>query len=72
MPKTLKSVIDKLQGENKIPVNYISFRQAYLSNKVDETVTKYIKNVKKFTSTSYYIDESDIGDFSEALIKQFN
>lgn len=69
---TLKSVIDQLEADKKIPVGYISFRQAYIRGKVNSEITKYISEVKKFTSVSYYVNKSDLEKFSEALIKQFN
>lgn len=69
---SLKSIIDKLEEEKKIPVGYISFRQAYKANKINEEATKHIQEVKKFSSISYYVDKSHIDKFSEALIKQFN
>ena len=41
----LKKIIEDLKGEDKIPIGYQSFRQAYLGNKLNEDVVKYI--VKK-------------------------
>lgn len=67
---TLKSIIDQLSEEGKIPVSYISFRQAYVNKKLNEDVTKYIQEVKKFTSVSYYITDKE--KFIEALLNQFN
>lgn len=69
---TLKSIIDDLQKDFKIPVGYISFRQAYIRGSIPKEVTKFISKVKKFTSVSYYVEKSDVENFTEALIKHFN
>ena len=69
---TVKSVVDSLEKERLIPIGYVSFRQGYLQGKVNDKVKKYIVEIKKFTSTSYYLREADKEKFSDALIKQFN
>ena len=75
MPENLvsvKSVVDNLEKDGQIPIGYVSFRQGYLQGKLNPNVKKHIVEIKKFTSTSYYIREADIDKFSDALVKQFN
>ena len=75
MPENLvsvKSVVDNLEKDVQIPIGYVSFRQGYLQGKLNQNVKKHIVEIKKFTSTSYYIREADIDKFSDALVKQFN
>lgn len=69
---TLRSVIETLSSENKIPIGYASFRQAYTRGTIPQEIAQYISEVKKFTSISYYVEKSDLEEFTEALIKQFN
>lgn len=67
----LKKIIDDYVKEG-FEITYPSFIQFYKTDKLKEDITKYIIIRKRAVSVRYFIKNSDIDLFKEALNKQFN
>ena len=67
----LKEIMDNLVEKEDFHITYTSLRQAYRYGSLDESISKFVIEKKKASSTSYYIESSQIENFKQALFDYF-